>query len=169
MRSNRNGFTLIELLAVIILMGLIASAVMVKYTGLTQNAQLEMSVGKLELFEQQLRMFSVQHQQAGLLEVNLDENRLERFFDAAKSEGEPLGLGKGTQITRVLSRTRDLSVNRARFEYSPQGTSETFAIQVQLSSGQSLWLLFAGLTGKVTRFEESRGVEVLFRALRNEE
>jgi len=167
--SNRSGFTLIELLAVILLISLIASAVMVNYTGVTQNAQLELSVGKLELFEQQLRLFTAQHHQTGLMEINLDENRLKRIYHTEEPDGEQLSLGNGSKLVRVLSRTRDLRGNRTRFEYSPQGTTETFAIQINLDSGQSTWLLFAGLTGKVTRFEKNRDVEELFRGLQAEE
>lgn len=162
--SRCAAFTLIEMLAVMVLIGLVASAAILRFSGVTGPARTEWAVGRLTNIESALRTHAADHSEVASLEVELGSDRLTRSVGEERGTESKSHLGQNIRIVRFLSGSREVSSGRVVIDYSALGQSETFALELdQRGSGRSVWLVFAGLTGQVTRFQEERDARQLIR------
>lgn len=166
-RRRRPGFTLVELLVVIAIIGLIAGTVAVRTAGVTRRARWEWSIGRLIQLDGELRSFAKSRGRNVALEYELGSNRVRRVYGNSASERTSLSLGENLHLHRLLLPTREASSGRGIIEYSPEGISPTYAVELR-STGtatQSTWLIFVGMTGQVERSEQEREVVRLVRTL----
>jgi prepilin-type N-terminal cleavage/methylation domain-containing protein len=164
---RRSGFTLVELLVVIAIIGLIAGTVAVRTAGVTRQARLEWSIGRLMQLDGELRSFSQSRGRRVSLEYELGSNQVRRVYGNSASERTSLSLGENLHLHRLIFPTRETSSGRGIIEYSPEGISPTYAVELR-STGtatQSTWLIFVGMTGQVERSEQEREVVRLVRTL----
>lgn len=166
-RSTRNGFTLIELMVVVAIIGLITATVIVRFSGSLRRARLEWAIGRFVATESGLRNQTARHARGGRLSLELGTRELRRAFGGRKQEATTIDLGSGVEVRTFLSKTRDVSSGQVVVDYTEQGTTETFAVEIETPGEESRWLVFAGLTGQITRLEEERDVEKLLEAVRH--
>ena len=163
--SIKKGFTLPELMVVILIIGLIAATVGIRFTGVTQNAKLEWAVSQIKAADDQLRTFAARDGATGILKIDLNKNQLTRVYKGTDKQEQAINIGGAIKINRFLSRTRDIKFNEAQVHYSQGGITESFALELSLPSGKSVWLFVAGLTGKITEQEEMADVQKIFSSL----
>ncbi|MEZ6055062.1 MAG: type II secretion system protein [Planctomycetaceae bacterium] len=159
------GFTLPELMVVILIIGLIAAAAGIRFSGVTQNAKLEWASQQIRSTDEQLRRFASRDGAKGILKIDLNDNQLIRVYQDKIDQELKIDLGETVTIKRFLSRTRDLKYNEAQVHYTQGGVTESFALELGLPSGKSVWLCVAGLTGRITEEEQTENVQELFRKL----
>lgn len=72
MRNRKNtGFTLIELMLVVIIIGILASVVLPRFTGASKQARIEATRSQLEIFSLALDMFELHNGRFPTLEEGL--------------------------------------------------------------------------------------------------
>jgi len=162
---NHRGFTLVELLVVIALIGLLAGLTMTRMGSVTHRARLQAEVERLAALDGALRSHAARHAAACRLKLDLDAGEIERVSGGEDRIARTLALSGAVRLSRFLSATRDTGHGTIHVDYSPQGTSESFALQLQVGDGESRWLLFAGVTGQITEWEEQRDVERILHTL----
>lgn len=162
---RRVGLTLPELMIVILLIGMLVAVTGVRLSGVAQNSKLQWAITQLTNVDSQLRQYLTRDGRTGQLKIDLTENKLVRVYEAEQETTQTIHLGETIQIDRFLSRTQDVSHNQVQVHYATGGVTESFALQLTLPSGQTRWLCFAGLTGKVSQLEKTQDVEELFRSL----
>lgn len=164
-KVRRYSFTLIELLAVLVIVGLITAMASIRLSGIAQAAQLEWATERLAASDGLLRTHAAACGQAAHLAFELGTGRLERRFGERREKSSTVELGQRLRVTRFVSATRDIETGTASVDYSPFGACQSFAVELKGPSGRSAWMLFAGITGQVTRMEDGQDVSRMLRAL----
>lgn len=162
---HQQGFTLVELLVVVAIIGLIAGIVAVRTTGVTRQARLEWSIGRLIQLDGELRSFAKSRGHRTSFECKLGSNQIQRIYDNAASDRTNVNLGENIVLRRLFLPTREVSSGTGIVEYSAEGISPTFAMEVQSVGNvkQSTWLVFVGATGQFERREKEREVVRMVR------
>ena len=75
-------------------------------------------------------------------------------------------LAHAIRVARFVSTTRDKTAGRLAVRYAPDGTTETFAVQLKPPTQTPVWLLFAGVTGQMTSLEDARDAQDTLQAIR---
>lgn len=160
------GFTLIELLAVLVIVGLITAMASIRLSGTAQAAQLEWATQRLAATDGLMRTHAAACGQPAHLQFELGTGRLDRRFGNRQEKTSTVELGRSLRLTRFLSATRDVETGEVSVDYSPHGTCQTFAVELKGAGNRSTWMLFAGITGQVTRMEDGRDVSRMLQAIR---
>lgn len=154
------GFTLWELLVVIVILGLLATAVLFRLSSLTNRARFQGALGHVTDLEALVRQDARQHGRANRLEWELGTNRVtSQRGTVSRTET----LGADVLIRRIMTPQQNRSVGRAVIDYTTMGTSPTYAVELVSSptSATAVWLLFVGTTGIVQPLETEREVQQL--------
>lgn len=165
-RSDRVGFTLIEIMLVITIIGLIAATVTIRLSSLTRGARFEWAIGHAMSLDASARVYAKTHDRPVALQFELGTNQLQRAFGKSQADRRELSLGDSVTIRRLVSQAKDSSSGKATVDYSREGRSQTYAIEIvgHGKSAQSVWLLFVGATGQVERQESEFEVVRLSKA-----
>lgn len=161
-----SAFTLIELLAVLVIVGLITAVASIRLSGTAQAARLEWAIQRLAAEDTLMRTHAAASGRAAHLRVQLGTGRLIRDFGDRREKASPVDLGQNLQVSRFLSAARDIETGDASIDYSPSGTCQTFAVELKGPGNRSILMLFAGITGQVTRIEDGRDVSRILQAMR---
>lgn len=160
----RRGFTLVEMLVVVTVIGLIAATAALRLSSAAHRARLQHAIQRIETVDNRLRTRATDRGETTHLEFDLGTSQIRLEF-ANGADATSIDLGD-VKISRFVAPTRETSSGRIKLGYSSHGTSESFAIELSRGNDEPTWLLFAGLTGQMTRMEEERDVQEVFRILR---
>jgi type II secretory pathway pseudopilin PulG len=164
---RERSFTLLELLVVITVLSLLSVMVVTRVTGVHNKAAFEQAVSLWEFDDQELRSYSRRHDRPTELRLELGSGDVVRkLSEDDRSDGIRQSLGDRVVVARYLSSTRNTDSGRVNIAYSPQGTSDSFAVKLAGPGGRAGWLLVAGVSGQVTPMERDTEVEDVFEALR---
>jgi len=163
--GSRNGVTLIELMAVVVIAGLISVTAVMQFSGVVRRAKLQWAVDRLSALEASVRNHSGQHDRSETLSFDVGSGRIERLDE---EQTHVVELGQGVAVRRFLSATRSTTAGSSAVEYPPSGHSETYAVRLATASGESAWLLFAGLSGQMTRLENEQHADDILQLIRSE-
>jgi len=165
-RRIRCGFTLLELLVVIVILGLLTSTVSTRILDTVGPATLKQSLSQLEFTDQSLRLAARRGGKTLQLHFEIGSNRLACAFDDDRAVGRTIRfLGRGTQISKYLSPTREVTYGPANIAYDDRGASESFAIEIVGRRDARRWLLVAGLTGQFSEVSDEASARELLRIL----
>jgi type II secretory pathway pseudopilin PulG len=157
----------LELLVVIAVLSLLSVMVVTRVTGVHNKAAFEQAVSLWQFDDAELRSYARRHDRPAELRLELASGDLVRKFSRDdRSDGVRQSLGDRVVVARYVSSTRDTESGRVSVNYSPQGTSESFAVKLAGPGGRAGWLLVAGISGQVTALERDTEVEDVFAALR---
>ena len=158
MRRGREAFTLAELLVVMTIVGVISATVAFRMTGLTHRARFEWGIGQLINLDTALRTHARNHARKTELEFELATGRVRRSYGKSNPEVKTESLGANFVVRRFVLPNRDTTSGRGIVEYSPEGTSVTYAVELIYAndSRHPVWLVFVGTTGRMERLEEER-------------
>ncbi len=163
-RSNgHRGFSLLELLVVLVLVALVSATVVVRWSGVQQDAALQSAVGQLEFNDAYLRRYARTHGTLCSLAFDLKEHRLRKQYRSESRQNPPWEtLGRGIQV-RQLQTGHASAKNRTEVTYQRDGTSVTYGIELAGPRGQKTWLIVAGITGQITRLTTQKKYEDAFQ------
>jgi len=148
-------------------LGIIALLVAVSISWLgnsTVQAQLQSEVHQLMAFDRILRNYSSQNLRQSSLQIDFDLGRYGFRMGDSNTHERSASLNGAIKLKRFRTLSEDISDGTIQVKYSCLGTSETFAIEF-VANQKSKWLLFSGITGQVTHFEEREDVEAIFQSL----
>lgn len=159
-KKEERGFTIIELLFVMAIVGMLAATAVLRFGGLPQKAGLEWMIGRLENLDGSLRQHAALHHRRTMLALDLGTGQIKRIYGSGKSDSLSFNLGPQTVISRFVSANKDTSTGQVQIDYSANGQTQTFAINIKSRTNKlaSAWLLFAGTTGQMTRWENEQDV-----------
>lgn len=159
------GLTLIELLVVLTLMAFVAATVTVKFSGRISSASLGQAVSVWKFSDTQLRQQTRRNGRRAALRIDVGTNQIKLVNDADDGKNAiQRTLGRGVEITRYRSATREVTYGPVEIEYSGEGTTETFVIEITGTSGKR-WLLVAGVTGQTSELSNEQEVDAWLSSL----
>ena len=154
---QRCGFTLMELLIVVSLLAIFVASVAVNYRGPLQEARLQNSQERLEDMDRRLRMVACNQGQSLELQIDMEEGE---FSLADRTERdtftESYKLPGGVRLDAVYVGQDRMFGREAIVRFSSSGTTPTYALGLTGKKGRTRWLLFIGLTGQMTEFDDHR-------------
>lgn len=181
---RRQGFTLLEVMAVVVLLGIIASATA---WSLAQDAARAQSVGlaqRLEAFDRMSRLLAIRHDAPVRMMIDLDGRRLSRQMgqeDQWVESGHDLRWGSKLRVTRVLLasgwREADAGVLAIRVDrglvqvpVSRAGRSVSYALEISVPGGDDQdppprWLVICGLSGQMVWMNDEGEIEQLLQSV----
>lgn len=180
--ADRRAFTLIELLAVVVLLGLLAGATAWSMTGELRRANQEDVVGELRYLDQSARLGAIRRGHRCALIFDFGQQQVRRIIDPGGNDEEIAGryaIPQGLEIDRLLvaelvdgrgerdqrTEPRTVSGGTATIAFGQGGRGTSYAARLSNKDG-STWLVFAGLTGQMTRVNDGGTVDKLFSTLR---
>lgn len=166
--SNRAALTLVELLVVICIIGMLSAVAMVRLTSLTHGANLEWAINRISSQDNGLRNHALKHARPTKLEFHLGTSHLSSSFGRMGDSSTSIDLGRNVKIKRLIAVSRETVAGNVSITYTPQGTSESFAVHITTSRDADAWLFVAGQTGQITRLEDGRNAESIIRSIRQE-
>jgi general secretion pathway protein H len=144
-RRAQRAFTLLEMLAVIILIGIAATAVAISISHGLASARINAAAGELTAALRATRTQAIVHGQPRIFQVKMDD---ETYRGADQRD---VRLPKGLQL-EVTSAKKDMSGGTARIIFFPDGSSTGGRITIR--SGQREWHVnVSWLTGAITLFD----------------
>lgn len=156
----RGGFTLTELMVVLLVMGIVAGAVTLSLAGPKRRAELDDVVGEVVQFDLLARQYAARHGRAVQLVFDMDAGRVLRTEKGAVRERRPAVYvpPEGYRLGELRLAGKRLAGGRAALWCSVRGYTATYAVRVDGPSGRR-WVLFAGLTGEASVFEDEKELE----------
>ncbi len=156
--KKAGGFTLIELTVVLLILGVVMTAVILRVSGPVSRAKMQDVVRQIKHFDNFTRSFSRQHNKALEVKIDLIKNSMSRFDSDEKIAGRSLGLPSGFDFTNFLTTSDTETSDSVLLRYSRHGLSRSYALELSDGS-RSQWLVFAGLTGEAVEFSNEENEE----------
>ena len=179
---RRKAFTLLEVMAVVTLMGLLAGATAWSLAQDARKSSRAKVVADIAHADRMARLAAGQGGQACRLRFDLDHQRLCRLTgpDDEAQQAHAMTLPKGCRIDRVVTAGPDLAGDTSgatTIAFSSAGRSDSYAVRVVFEDGatgkdatdglgESVWIVFAGLTGQTTLVSDEDQLDKLFAAER---
>ena len=173
-RLARSGkaFTLVEILVVIALAAVLATMAVVSLAGSFRTARAEDVAGQVANYDRLTREWVRRFGRPARLTFDLDRGTVHRSFaeEAEPTGGDRDGPAAPAPARRVPHRAARIRqrVGDGGRNFDPlfgPGQTPTYAVLLAGPKGERQWLVTAGLTGKVTRADDDREVQDLFRTL----
>lgn len=153
LRARQRGFTLIEIAAVVVILGLLASAATLSVVRLAQRATLDDAARGLANFDATARLLSTHDDEQVRLIINEDEQALVRV---SKTGTRRFVMPRGVKLRAVATSPQELELRHA--------IGVTYAVTLA-SNDETVTLLFAGVGGQVSRHEQEGDVDAIFANL----
>jgi type II secretory pathway pseudopilin PulG len=143
-------------------MGLLAGAAAMSFAAPLRRARQRQAVEQIYAFDASARVAARRSGRAAEIVIDAYEQRLKRREDdrVVASAG---ALPGDLRIEQVLVNDEGESQSLVTILVSSHGTSRTYAVRV-VGEGFDRWLLFAGLSGQVTVFNDESQVEQVLSA-----
>ena len=144
------AFTLIETAAVLVLVGLMASAATLSLRSAYRGSQMKDVVSRIQSLDESARRMARLSGKPGTLVIDQAAGKIRFTHEDTESNSLlPVHLPRGYQIAsfRVAGGGSD------RVTYSAYGQTSTYEIAITGPNDQSQRLVFAGLTGQITGLE----------------
>lgn len=166
--SNR-GFSLLELLVVMVIVALVTASVIVSWSGVAQDAAQESAVSRLQSLDLHMRSFARGHRDECALSFEINSGQLRKHYHIEENKN-PAGesLGRGILITDLQSTSGRRQGGRIEVLFRRDGTSPTYGMCLSGPGNRKAWLLFAGMSGQVTRLKSEKEFDAALKALSSE-
>lgn len=162
-RPSHTAFTLIETVAVVVIVGLLATAAMTIYSRHDRSVELEAAMERLGTIDQFARRMAKRHGERVELYFEL-RSSLVRVIDPAAEASEELmmALPSGYIVQQVTQNDRRTNHDAHTIAYSSLGIAPTFGVTMIDPKGKSHHLAIAGLTGQIKEMPNEHSVDRLF-------
>ena len=169
---QHGGFTLIEIAVVIVLVGLLASAVAVASGGIIGGATREEAITQIGSLDAEARRLAKQRRR--VLELVIDREGQTLLVRDPQAPSDPplssVSLPGSQSLTKLWRRSRGEQVEQTSLtlRYEPDGTSPTWGLRIAGPDGQEQTqsILILGMTGQMTVWEnDEQAQDILAAAL----
>lgn len=161
---HQAAFTLLELTAVLALAVALLALASFSWRVPYRAAQFEDALGRIEFFDRSVREHAIRFDVSAKLEIGLTDGTLTEAGDGAAREGQrQLRLNPLFRIERVQTSLGQITHGTATIDISARGQSPSYSLQLIDANGQRLWMVFAGVTGQVMRFNKENDVREIHR------
>ena len=167
----RTGITLIELAIVLVIIGLMTSAVIISLKRPYQRIRLADTIEKVEQLQRMSRQLAVRQSEPMLIEFDFDRQVISRSWErdadsenAKEHSSARITLSSGIRMSQLRIADQQMSSGTAVVEINQNGVSNSFAMKLQ-SNHESVWLLFAGGSGQLTQLKNTEEVDHVFEII----
>lgn len=182
---RNEAFTLIEVMVVVVLMGLIAVATVWSLAGHSRDASREEVIGRIAHADRLVRMGARRLGEPCVLRIDLDRQEMSRVVSDQGHErraSPTMKVSGAHRIDRVVTPKIAVSVAAQQsgaetasaavasgvvdIPIATGGWSASYALQLTAKDGDEKdWMLFAGLTGQMTRIKSEDEMDKVFAYL----
>jgi prepilin-type N-terminal cleavage/methylation domain-containing protein len=157
------AFTLIELLVVLVIISLVAASVVLSSTGMWRQASMEATITRLESLDQHMRSYARSRGKSCELEFDTFEDHVRKVYKLNQRTDQPaIFLGRGFQLERIRMPGSSSIRRKQNVRFHANGTSLTYALGFRSVDNETQWLLFAGISGQLTRLNSERDLNAAF-------
>jgi len=160
---DRRALTLIELTLVLVILGIITGAVVIRIQGPLGRARLDDAIDAVAGFDRLTRLAAVQQDRPFRMAFDLSRGRLSRTDLQGKPAGVELKLPGGFEMRRLIVRRQDADTSSLAVSCSRHGRTPTYAVLLE-GAGRKQWLVTFGLTGKQIRLDSEQQVREILAA-----
>lgn len=175
--TPRRAFTLLEMMAVVTLLGLLAGATAWSLAADARKSSRAKCVADIAHADRMARLAAQQGGQACRLQMDLTRQRICRLIGPAENAqpAHAMAAPKGCRIDRVVTASGAAGdeLDAPTIAFSSGGRSDSYAVHVVFEEplagesaadglGQSVWIVFAGLTGQATLVNDEDELNKLF-------
>ncbi len=162
--QHRSGFTLVELMVVLLIMGLIAGVVALRFHGVVAGARGEVLMDRIENLDATARSHARLHGDESTIWFDLERQQVRVIHDEAADQAQT-----GGSIVEFDGRWRLVAVHTAEtssrggqvpIAMASTGFGSDYVLEMTDQGGNVRWLTVAGLTG-ATKREDGRDVSAL--------
>lgn len=163
----KRGFTLLEVLVVLTILALVTAMAAVRLQEPYRIARREEALRRCEFIDSQARAHARTVGGDCEIVISLKQQRIH----ACRKTGDTarhfeFAIPAGLSLQRVLTPTEDLASGIARIDVSSCGATATYALGFGDAEGAEYWLLFAGVTGRVTYPKDALHAQTILEMLR---
>ncbi len=146
------------------LMGLMMAVALVSLQGPYREARSKHAIERLAHYESQARRYALRTGKSFILEIDTEKSQLAmRSLRGSEAQLSPLYTESGLRIERALFATASGPQSLSKIPVSPRGRTPSYALKIHLVDGGDTWLLFAGVSGQMTRIENESDVRELLQ------
>ncbi len=157
------AFTLIELLVVLTVLASVAAITVPRLGGLRRRMAREAAVSQLVQLDQRARDLARKNHGSVTLCIDVDHSRLWCELEG-EQRGPLMTLPIAAYITQFVSPRDERTSGKATVRFNPSA-AESYAIKLTKSADARAWILFAGISGQVSKFESRSDVQDIFERL----
>jgi len=157
--TSRAAFTLLELLAVLTLIVIFSAIVIVSLQGPIRRAQLQTTVDHIIHTDQRQRAKSSRSRLGRRIVIDLSAQAIHVIEDDTRTITARWQVPEPIQIVELNVAGRRLVQGITEIEIDEYGHSPTYAIHIKGTGEDDTWLLFAGMSGQASRFQDTDHVK----------
>lgn len=163
---NQRGFTLLELLVVLTLVALLTAMVIFKLRVPYRAARAGEAVERIAFTDRLMRSHACNFSLAARIVYDLDRGQV--YVETGEHNQDAhfaFEMPPGVKLEEVCLADKTTRRGRVVVESPSHGVTPSYAVRLSTQYGPDRWLMFAGLTGQVTQFEDERDVQQVFAYL----
>lgn len=161
---RRRGLTLIELTVVLALLAIFAVGAGMSLKSPYQTARFENAVERIVALDRRAREHARRFRRPAELLIN--DKSLRVVDPRSRSVTQELkDVARDARIDRVALRDRLIDYGTTGITINGSGGSPTYALRLRGPAEQTVWLLFAGLSGQATRIENDDEIEQILQLM----
>jgi type II secretory pathway pseudopilin PulG len=159
----------LELLVVLVIVAFIAASVVVSWSGIHYNAVQESAVSRIEALDQHMRTYARTHRTECALSFEIDTGRVRKLYHSRENQNPAREtLGRGMRIEDLQATFERQQSRRIDVTFRQDGTSPTYGIRLAGPGEREKWLVFAGMSGQVTRLNSEREFHAALKSVISE-
>ncbi|HEY7115769.1 MAG TPA: type II secretion system protein [Tepidisphaeraceae bacterium] len=157
------GFTLIEVMIAVVILGILAGATALAFTGPLHRARTVEAIEQLRYLDASARDLARRTGRSVTLAFDLSENILERRDRPGGPAVFRANIPSPLRIDAVWRGRQRITDGQAQIAVSPLALSETYAVKLAAPQGER-WLLVSGLSGQTKVLNDDAQVESILEA-----
>ena len=155
------AFTLIETAAVLVLVGLMASAGALSLRSAYRGSQMEDVINRVKAIDHSARNLTQTSGLPGVIQIDRTKGSIKFIQDNQTHAGLlPVVLPNGFKIVEIKIATTDSPAAHIQIPCSALGQTPTYTLAIAGPKEQTRLLVFTGLTGQATELEDDASFDL---------